>query len=95
MDIKWKSNTTVNNLNEAILAAKKGDDGGHDATMNLKPMDRDFHAWIKFSFIITHLFNRDNPGLHCLDMVSGRTGMNMPHIPVSYTHLTLPTICSV
>ena len=57
--VKWKSNCAPATLYDAVQAAKRGDDGGFELTMSLRPNDRVFENWINWNNLVTFLFNRD------------------------------------
>ena len=43
---------------EAINFARQGLDGGREGTLQLQPVDLDFHAWMQYAHLCTILYNR-------------------------------------
>ena len=57
--IQWKTNCAPTTLYDAVQEAKKGNDGGLELTLSLRPTNRIFEDWINYNNLITYLFNRD------------------------------------
>ena len=57
--IKWRNDGAPRDLQHAVELAKKGIDGGKDATLRLKPTSRRFNEWMDWNNLVTFLFNRD------------------------------------
>ena len=57
--VQWKSNCTPDSLFAAVQEAKKGNDGGLELTLALRPKNRVFEDWMNWSALVTFLFNRD------------------------------------
>ena len=58
--ISWRNDAICAGIDEMVQAAKMGMDCGLDQTNKLMPTNC-FHAWVKFCFIHTKLYNRDRP----------------------------------
>ena len=57
--VQWKNNCTPTTLYDAVQEAKRGNDGGYDLTLNLRPKNRVFEDWINYNNLVTYLYNRD------------------------------------
>ena len=57
--VKWRNNATPKDLKHAVELAKRGLDGGYEATLNLRPTSKIFAEWMDWNNLVTFLFNRD------------------------------------
>lgn len=55
----WRNDSQPTTLKEAVEDAKRGRDGGKDATLALRPTTKHFEEWIDWNDLITCLLNRD------------------------------------
>ena len=67
--VNWKTNCQPTDLDDAVNHAKRGNDGGFEFTMSLRPTSRDFHAWMQWCALTTFLFNRDTPHSRILSAI--------------------------
>ena len=67
--VNWKSNCIPTSLDDAVAQAKKGNDGGYELTMTLRPQSMDFHQWMQWSALVTFLYNRDTPVARILSAI--------------------------
>ena len=58
--IQWRNDASCTGIDEMVQAAKKDMDCGIDQTNKLMPTHC-YHAWVKFCYIHTKLYNRDRP----------------------------------
>ena len=60
--IEWKKNAAPGdciNIERALQSARKGYDGGPEATINLKPKTNSHSSWMNFVHLLTVYYNRD------------------------------------
>ena len=77
--VNWKTNCTPTTLYDAVQEAKRGNDGGYELTMSLRPNDRVFESWMNWNNLVTFLYNRDTNIRTLLSAIRNAIKLHVEH----------------